>query len=90
MLQPVAILFFWLSFPIGFWWHPWFYIIATAAGLYLLMTLIESLKLSTRLIYFPMVGALIQAGNILPGLGFVLKALRILPSLQSFYRNDQR
>lgn len=90
MLQPAATLLFWLSFPIGFWWYPWLYVIATAAGAYVLIILIEAFKLSERLRYMPMVGALILAGNILPGVGFILKAFRLLPSLQSFYRNDQR
>ncbi len=90
MLQPVATLLFLLSFPMGFWWHPWFYIVAATSGAYVLMVLIETFRLSERLAYVPMVGTLILAGNILPGLGFILKALRLLPSLQTFYRNDQR
>jgi len=90
MLQPVFTLLFWLSFPLGFWWHPWFYLMIIVGGMYLLLIIMEAFKHSTRMRYLPMVSALILAGNILPGVGFFLKAFRLLPTLNSFYRNDKR
>lgn len=90
LLQPVFTLLFWLSFPLGFWWQPWFYVMTIAGGMYLMVIIIEAFKHSTSLKYLPVVSALILAGNILPGLGFILKAFRILPSIHSFYRNDKR
>jgi len=90
MLQPVVTLLFLLSFPIGFWWQPWFYVMAAGAGLYLLLTVAEACRYSAGMRDVPLVSALIVAGNILPGVGFVLKSLGMLPSLQSFYRNDER
>jgi cellulose synthase/poly-beta-1,6-N-acetylglucosamine synthase-like glycosyltransferase len=90
MLQPVLALLFCLSFPIGFWWQAWFYIMAAIGIPYLLLILFEAYKCSTKLKFMPIVSVLILAGNILPGLGFILKAFGLLPSLGSFYRNDQR
>ncbi len=90
LLQPVMTLSFWMSFPVGFWWQPWFYVIAITGALYVLLILIEAYKCSTRVRDMPMVCVLILAGNILPGVGFLLKAFRVLPSLHSFYRNDLR
>ena len=88
LLQPVFLLLFWLSLPLGLLWRPWFYIGATASVLYALFILFESHKHSTKLRYMPKVASLILAGNILPGVGFILKAFDLLPSLSSFYRND--
>lgn len=88
LLQPVFTLLFWLSFPLGFWWVQWFYAMAIVGSLYLLLIIMEAFKHCTRIKYLPMVTSLILAGNILPGVGFILKAFRLLPSLHSFYRND--
>ncbi len=89
LLQPVFTLLFWLSFPVGFWWQPWFYLMLIVGGMYLLLIIMEAFKHSTRIKYLPTVSALILAGNILPGVGFILKAVGLLPSLHSFYRNDK-
>ncbi len=89
LLQPVFTLLFWLSFPLAFFWQPWLYVMAMIGGLYLMLIVFEAYKNSTSLKYLPMVSALILAGNILPGAGFILKAFHLLPSLSSFYRNDQ-
>ncbi|HXH18971.1 MAG TPA: hypothetical protein VNJ07_07790 [Chitinophagales bacterium] len=89
MLQPVFALLFWLSFPVGFWWKPWWYILAIASGLYIFLIIAEACKYSAKMSDVPTVSVLILAGNILPGAGFILKALGILPSLHSFYRNDK-
>ena len=90
LLQPVLTLLFWMGFPIGFWWHPWFYILAITGAIYSSLILAEAIRYSSRIKYLPMLVVLILAGNLLPGLGFILKAFHLLPSLQSFYRNDQR
>ncbi len=89
LLQPVFTLLFWLSFPLGLWWQSWLYLMIIFGGIYLLLIIREAFKHSTRMKYLPMVIALILAGNILPGVGFILKAFHLLPSLQSFYRNDK-
>ncbi len=89
LLQPVFTLLFWFSFPLGFWWQPWFYIMEIVGGIYLLLILIEAYKQSTKIIYLPLIATLILAGNILPGVGFIMKAFHLLPSLNSFYRNDE-
>ena len=89
LLQPVFTILFWMSFPFGVWWHPWFYIMATVGAVYFSLILLEAYKCSTQWRLIPTVAALILAGNILPGAGFILKALGLLPSLNSFYRNDQ-
>ncbi len=89
LLQPVSILLFWLSFPLGFWWQPWFYVVAIIGALYVLLILVEAFKHSAIMKHLPIVSALILAGNILPGVGFILKAFGLLPTLHSFYRNDK-
>lgn len=88
LLQPVFALLFWLSFPIGFWWLSWFYLMAIIVGIYLLLIIMEAFKHSTSGKDIPIVSALILAGNILPGVGFILKAFGWLPEMNSFYRND--
>lgn len=87
LLQPVLTLLFWLTFPLGILWQPWFYIVGGAAFLYALLILTEAMKHSPKPKHIPAVAALIFAGNTFPGIGFILKMFRVLPSLSSFYSN---
>jgi cellulose synthase/poly-beta-1,6-N-acetylglucosamine synthase-like glycosyltransferase len=89
LLQPALTLLFLLSFPLGFLWFPWFIIVTAVAGVGISLILIEAYKYAARLSYLPIIFLLIAAGNLLPGLGFWFKAFHLLPSLQSFYRNDE-
>lgn len=89
MLQPVFALLFWLSFPIVFIWSTWLFVFTLIAVVYVLLIVIESYKCSDSFRYIPAVSLLILAGNVLPGVGFLMKMVGAFPSLQSFYRNDE-
>jgi cellulose synthase/poly-beta-1,6-N-acetylglucosamine synthase-like glycosyltransferase len=88
LLQPLFTLLFWFSFSLGILWQPWFYVLAITTAIYVSLIFFEAVKHSSKPKFIPPVALLIFAGNILPGVGFILKAFHLLPSLHSFYRND--
>ncbi len=90
MLQPFFAVLLLVSFPIGCFWQPWLYLMVIIGAIYAFLILIEAKRYSTQIKYLPQVYLLILAGNILPGVGLLLKMIGAFPSLHSFYRNDTK
>jgi cellulose synthase/poly-beta-1,6-N-acetylglucosamine synthase-like glycosyltransferase len=90
LLQPVFVWLLLFSIPLGWLWDPWFTIVGVILLTYLMIIGIEAMRMSDRLAHFPFIFSLVLCGNLLPGLGFMLRAFRLLPPLSDIYRNDRK
>lgn len=88
LLQPVATLLFLLNLPLVFFIPVWKMLTLPLLSIYLLLIVYETIKQAKEMKHIPVLFLLITTGNILPGLGFLLNAFGLLPSLPKIYRND--
>jgi cellulose synthase/poly-beta-1,6-N-acetylglucosamine synthase-like glycosyltransferase len=89
MLQPVLTLLLVASFPLALFWDGWAMLLLLGASSYMGLVLFEAARHADRFLQIPALSVLIIVGNLLPGVGFIAKATGLLPSLNSFYRNDR-
>lgn len=85
----VVFVVFLLSAPIGLVSGRWARLWRRAVACYVSVLAAESVRLSGGPAEVPRVFATLAIGNIGPGLGALMRALRLSPELQGRYRNDQ-
>lgn len=74
--------------PLALVW-PWFGRVWRAvAGAYLAVVAVEAVRQARRLGDLPGTAVALLVGNLAPGAGFALKAVRLSPDLRGVYRND--
>jgi cellulose synthase/poly-beta-1,6-N-acetylglucosamine synthase-like glycosyltransferase len=88
MLQPVLTLILVATFPLALAFSPWGIVFSAFTLIYLSLILMEAIRWFDRPSTLPKVALLILTGNLLPGAGFILKAIGLMPPLQRIYRND--
>lgn len=78
-----------LSGPVAWWWSWWGWLWAVSMAAYLALILIEAVRQARRWSDVAGVAVALLVGNLAPGVGFVLKAVRLAPDLRGVYRNDR-
>lgn len=88
MLQPVLTLVLVATLPFVLVFSPLDIVLLLLALAYGGLIIMEAMRWSDRPSNVPRLALLVLAGNLLPGVGFMMKAVRLMPPLQRFYRND--